>query len=473
MDPKRPHSEISHLFLSDIRSRTPGGARPQRIAPPKKVDASIDMTPEEFEASLEVNPETDELPETSEPIEGGAPSVTVVLSSHLAEQGSQSVRQYARNLAVDGTRVGLIEADNGEFAISCFEANGGPAVSPTILETLDIRQMSETLNEMAIDIDRWLISLPNAKSAESREVLRGAPHWVLLTTADHEGVVATYRTLKGLAELGRRRISLVVLDARDDAHADAVFRKLDAVSRQFLHSGLEAGSPLRPVQSVTEHLVLACQQDQEQAASGKSGHWQVIGQFLSIAEAPQTKPQNEAAPQMKLNIPQMNAPEMNNSEMNIPEAPRMSSMLDAMPEVIDLPENAGERSILDAVVRQGGAEGRWVLCPIHPPMCPEALLAVGRDQRLMLLAIAGRGLGQLLSIGRALQWMSENTDLIRMALPQLSIDATAIPCVKLLVDHNDLSAEILQPMLQTGTIQVQAYRRVKWGGKTGLLLEAA
>jgi hypothetical protein len=165
-------------------------------------------------------------------------------------------------------------------------------------------------------------------------------------------------------------------------------------------------------------------------------------------------------------------------KLNIAESPKIAS-IDAtssertMSEVIDLPEDAGERSILDAVVRQGGAEGRWVMCPIHPPMCPEALLAVGRDQRLMMLAVAGRGLGQLLSIGQALRWMTENIELIKMALPQLAIDASAIACVKLLVDHNDLSAEVLQPMLQSETITVQAYRRVKWGAKTGLLLEAA
>ena len=74
----------------------------------------------------------------------------------------------------------------------------------------------------------------------------------MLTTADHEGVVATYRALKGLSELGRRRVSLVVLDARDEAHADAVFRKLDAVSRQFLHCGLESESPIHPVEICTE-----------------------------------------------------------------------------------------------------------------------------------------------------------------------------------------------------------------------------
>jgi hypothetical protein len=69
--------------------------------------------------------------------------------------------------------------------------------------------------------------------------------------------------------------------------------------------------------------------------------------------------------------------------------------------------------------------------------------------------------------------MSENGELIRMALPQLAIDTTLTPAVVLLVDHSDLSAEILQPLLQTGTVTVQAYRKVKWGAKTGLLLEAA
>jgi len=69
--------------------------------------------------------------------------------------------------------------------------------------------------------------------------------------------------------------------------------------------------------------------------------------------------------------------------------------------------------------------------------------------------------------------MAENTELIRMALPQLAIDAAATPCVRVLVDHNDLAADVLQPLLQSGTVTVQAYRKVRWGTKTGLLVEAA
>jgi hypothetical protein len=55
----------------------------------------------------------------------------------------------------------------------------------------------------------------------------------------------------------------------------------------------------------------------------------------------------------------------------------------------------------------------------------------------------------------------------------MSIDATMPPRLRLMVDHADLSAEILQPMLQSNRVTVQAYRRLRWGQKTGLLLEAA
>ena len=36
-----------------------------------------------------------------------------------------------------------------------------------------------------------------------------------------------------------------------------------------------------------------------------------------------------------------------------------------------------------------------------------------------------------------------------------------------------MSADILQPMLQSAAVTVNAYRKLRWAGKTGLLLEAA
>jgi len=470
MDPKRPLSEISHLFLSEIRSRQPSTPRPTRIPPTKITEApmvSIDMTPEEFAASLapemaalDAEPQTPETePSPAEaPFTPKPPCVSVVIASHLMEQSASSVREYARQLASEAGHIGLIETDTTEFSITCFEPEGEPAGQPMMIDSRDTRRISETISELEYDVDRWLVCLPSARTPESRELLRTAPHWVMLTTADHEGVVATYRTLKGLSELGRRRVSLVVLDARDEAHADAVFRKLDAVSQQFLHCGLETGAMLRPARNIAQHVLVQSQAADAQSMGPAPLHWRIIRELLTKAVGPNLESKSERFDTMKLNIP---------------ENPKMPIAENIMPEVIDLPGDAGERSILDAVVRQGGADGRWITCPIHPPMCRDALLAVGRDQRLMLLAVAGRGLGQMLSIGQAHRWMSENGELIRMALPQLAIDTALTPAVILLVDHNDLSAEILQPLLQSGTVTVQAYRKVKWGAKTGLLLEAA
>jgi len=48
-----------------------------------------------------------------------------------------------------------------------------------------------------------------------------------------------------------------------------------------------------------------------------------------------------------------------------------------------------------------------------------------------------------------------------------------MPQLELIVDHHDMSADILQPMLQSGHVTVQAYRKLRWGEKTGLLLDAA
>jgi hypothetical protein len=479
MDSKRSLSEISHLFLSDVRSRQPGGARPNRIPPRQQADVSVDMSPEEFAASLEAEPhhvkpaamrgDAGHNPEAR--LQSAAPKVSAVLFSHLLDQREQAVRQYARHLATQSGTVGLIEVDSAELGVSCFEPNGGEAATPVTIDAADTRQMGQTLAELAFDVSRWLISLPNPRSAEARELLRAAPHWILLTTADHADVVATYRALKGLADLEMPRLSLVVLNARDDAQADAVFRKLDAVGRQFLGCALEREMPIRPAQNVLEHAVLNCKLNQEKPQPVSAPHWNVITQFVATAIQSETKSNTEPVSHMNLNT----AEDHRAAGPHIVQAsaPRLAVPDKAVSEVIDLPGDQNEQSILDAVVRQGGAEGRWVQCPIHPPMCPNAILAVGRDHRLILLAVAGKGFSQFPSIGLALRWMAENGELIRMALPQLAIDASATPAVRLLVDHADLWADTLQPLLHSDTITVQAYRRLKWGAKTGLLLEAA
>ena len=170
------------------------------------------------------------------------------------------------------------------------------------------------------------------------------------------------------------------------------------------------------------------------------------------------------APAMNVALPQAEV-------MPAPQAVAHAAPQSDAPEVIDLPDTgAGAAAIVSAVLR-GGHE--LVECPVKPPMCPEASLAVSRDRRLVLLAVARHGLSDLRLIGRAYQWLIENRPLIVMAVPQMSIDAHQLPRLHLLVDHADMSADVLQPILQSASVTVHAYRKLRWGGKTGLLLEAA
>jgi hypothetical protein len=79
----------------------------------------------------------------------------------------------------------------------------------------------------------------------------------------------------------------------------------------------------------------------------------------------------------------------------------------------------------------------------------------------------------LRDIAQAYRWMNENRPLIAMALPQFAIEPNQSPRLQLLIAQSDVSAEMLQPLLQSSNVTVQTYRKLRWGGKTGLLLEAA
>ena len=138
--------------------------------------------------------------------------------------------------------------------------------------------------------------------------------------------------------------------------------------------------------------------------------------------------------------------------------------------MIELPDEQGG-SVLDAVMRHSMAE--IIECPVRPPMCPEARLAISRDRRLMLIAAAGHGLRELRDIGLAYRWLVENRALVAMALPQLAVDAKQMPHLRLLVDQADLNAEVLQPIFQVNTVTICSYRKLRWGERNGLLLEAA
>ena len=493
---KRSLSEISHLFLSSVRNRqTQGAERPQRM-PPHRSDVTIDLTPEEFAevyggAGPAIGPQRRTVP------------IAAVIGAHLNGKQFDRVKDYARHLAGRVGRVGLIELDASEFRLMCFDAGAPHGPSETQdhpPECGEARQMTEALEEMNWDVEQWLLLLPNPRTPEARALLRELDHWVLLSTCDHDGVVSSYRMLKGIAEEYRPKLTLSLLGSPDAAECERVFAKLSGVCRQFLDWPLEAGPAVEPAPAVKEHLASLYRPSRDKAQLANGAQWVVVGEFLAAARIARENAMQSTAesahdaaadeqPIHETIIP------LQATSSAPPAGPRPAEPLDStfpMPrpfaapapgrtlvsaddsfdEVIDLPgQDVSGQSIIAAILRK--ACGGLIECPLRPPMCPEARLAVGRDHEIVLLAVARQGLGELRAIGQAYRWLSENRELIGMALPQFNIHRHQPPKLKLLVDRADMTADLLDPLLHSDHVTVQAYRKLRWGDRLGVSLEAA
>lgn len=560
---RRTLSEISHLFLSDVRDRQTGGAaRPVRVPPggagQPGPQAALPVTPAAQPAAGPMNGVrrvSTQIPsaEPETPAQAPLPPVTAVLGAHLGCGQFDRVKQYASHLAARIGRVGLIELDADELRLVCFEAAAdsgddgayGPAAGEADADCHmhDPRALAEAIEEMSWDVRRWLVFVSQPRHAEAQALLASIPHWALLSTCDHDGVVSSYRMLKLLVDAPpiRPRLTLALLDAEGEPEMVRVFRKLAGVSEQFLDWPVEPEPAVRPSPGVAEYMVLRFRSAEAgQGPAGSLAGAPVVGEFLTRAyrgaqssspspAASQSQPAlatlSDGSPAAPTNAspgkvdqpmtpplrispacqssshdapapsdtapvqapaptaPSPVAPPERNGRASDPALPlRPTSPLtmvqstdDPTPgesEVLDLPGPAvSVEAILDAILSR--RDGGLVECPVHAPMCTSARVAIARDRRAVLLAVAREGLSDLKSIGQAYRWLVENRALIAMAIPQLAIDAYQAPQLHLLVDHNDVSADLLQPILHAGHVTVQAYRRVRWGGRTGLLLDAA
>ncbi|HWE04009.1 MAG TPA: hypothetical protein VG326_16510 [Tepidisphaeraceae bacterium] len=524
-------SEISHLFLSGVREKHNNGSpRPVRIGPgqfqPTKPPEPASKAPAPIPSPAAIlQPQfspADEEPDTESvsfdqrsPLDTDpaprTPPISALLSVHLNERQFEYIKDYARHLASIHGRIGLIEVGLTEFRLMSFEA--GHSLLDPDLEEIESSQcqssaeLSDALQEMNWDVDRWLVAMPNPRTAEARSMFAGIDHWVLLSTCDHDGVVASYRTLKSQGESYRPRLSLALMDGADENQTRRVYEKLSGVCQQFLNWELEDESVVHKCSRVAEHLVLYYRSDAQSAAGSAAPEWwKTVGDFLKnlkAASPEQAAAQLQAEQEIETDMIEettqavpapapINGPRIAQSEpvrqeahVAAPAFARMSyppaeaaptfrtfaATRDTAVEVLDVDADGGPESILTAILQQN--QGEIIECPIRAPMCAAARLGVTRDRGVIMLAVAGEGLSDLRSIGLAYRWIAENRSLIGMALPQFAIDPARPPRLRLLVEHGDVSAGVLQPILQSEHITVQAYRKLRWGGKTGLFLEAA
>ncbi|HEX8322373.1 MAG TPA: hypothetical protein VF595_00545 [Tepidisphaeraceae bacterium] len=452
-------SEISHLFLSDVRKKQTGSdARPQRQPPGHTAgaaerDNSVDLTPEEFASVMR--------PLSTEPV---FKPVRAVIAHHLGQQMQARVVDLAVALG-GGEPVGVIYADDANVRVCRVDAAGEGETTEIEPEAFDAQRLREVLVELDQDVCQWLLVLPDHRAAETKALLNKVAAWTLLSGTDHDGVVSAYRTLKGVCGDSRPRLSVSVLGDASAEEVEKTCQKLAGVCQQFLKVDLATGPTARPRPDAAE----SCLHEAFSECASNS-HWPVLA-ALADGAAAETVPTAAIAESVVRSTPMAAAADSMPFMRMTPPPARSAAVADGAETIIDLPDaDASPTGILRAVVL-GGSE--WAESPVRPPMMPEAVVAVARDRRLTLLAVARPGLSDLRAIAAAFRWMDENRTLIAMALPQFNVDSHAAPRLHVLIDHVDAAADALHPLLAAGSVSVAAYRRVHWAGKTGLLLEAA
>ena len=541
---RRNLSEISRLFLSDLRRLNGDERQPPRRLPPgtARPDETVDITPDEFAG------------DDPEPTATGVSAVIVADSDGAIGRAAD----YAAGVGGGGT-VGLIVIEPTGLRLACVTADGDEDV-PAPLAVTDPARLAAALDEAKVDVPRWLIVVPEPRLPHARRLLAGLADWTLLTSADHDGVVAGYRSLKGLSDLDfpavRPSVTLAFHGAADADLAQKSAAKLAGVCRQFLDLSVEApdacpaAGDVYNVASVRYRELLAAEwPDARTAAAG----WAALENALlpknnpndamtpdpaaaEPVESPFARdraprgaaarpapfiaessipPMARPAPKVERPAPAADAwvtPEQAlaaaeaceaqarrlTDNLRVPEIarpvaaepaplpPKPASGLRLATEVAAAPAPAAPPIRLagaaDEVIDLGPdgdvasvVLGRLGLAatPVDVPAMPGVRLCVSREGRLTLVAAAAPGLGDLGQIGRSVAWAADNRSLLSMALAQYRLDSSADVRLHLLVGHDDAGAEALRPLLGASRVTVQTYRKLTWGGRAGVLLEAA
>lgn len=472
-------SEISHLFLSDVRAKTTGNIpRPVRHPPGSfKPDVSIDLTPEELAESLATDPRNttegskknaypDQTPQTS-----AFKPVRLVIAHHLGELMAERVRDFAGMFTTGGKRIGLIYADAAQVQVSCVEYHPHtPETNPDIpQEVLDPQKMKGVLVELDRDVEGWMIVLPDPRHEDSVRLIRQIRDWTLISGVDHDTVVASYRTIKGMIDGVTPSLSIAIYGASDSQELGKTFKKLSSVCDQFLHLKSTLWGAIEPAQHLTEHIIWSATAAYSKSQLASASQWKVLSDLVVNASHQPVIQSSPVSPTADLPpIPLKISPD---THVSTSQSSASESTSNTGNEIIDLSTCDGSASaILSTIIRQ---RNELIESPIKPPHLSEALLAVSRDHCLTLVAWVYPGFTNLKKIAQAYQWMNENRQLIAMALPQFAIDNQHPPRLYLLVDHMDASVTVLQPLMERSHICIHAYRKLQWSGRTGLLLEAA
>ncbi|MGF1633196.1 MAG: hypothetical protein ACFCVE_05045 [Phycisphaerae bacterium] len=537
---QRKLSDISHLFLSNVRTLHTSGQTPSRLPPgaprPEAQPATHRSTDDQADRHAESR--ADGLANPSRPVQGqpetrlpatgsgalGWPTagpaadrrpVTLVVTQHLEGKSNLAVACVAAAACGTGRRIALLKLDRAGVSLSLFDnAETTADETPETPDAAEGRHVIAALTELDLEVDEWILCLDAYHTPEARRLVDTVGRALLVATCDHDGIVAAYRTLKGMPAEVRPYMTLGLLGASDAYEQHVVFNKLAGVCQKFLDWPVSPEPVLLGDAEALEHVILPRYAGPWDAARA-AAEWAAVAAFLetprqdeadttgqlfdeparpadpSPAPSPAPSPDAATLEEAELEVAAVAVParpatsshpaHLRLTETDVPttgqsvplDADDADGTNNAEPEDEIIALTGGVSTLAAEVVRRRGWQPTTVRCPV----CDVASLAVDAVGRLHVVASLPKGLSKVAQALAALRWANQNLDLLAMALPQTKLRPTLPARLLLLVDHADAGSAALVPLASpdadTSAVSVQSYRRLRWSGQVGVLLEAA
>ncbi|MFN4242245.1 MAG: hypothetical protein ACK4PI_03305 [Tepidisphaerales bacterium] len=454
----------------------------------------------------------------------------LVAGSHVSAAVAQRVvAEVARSLVGAGRRVGTLQYAGGRVRLGLADGEL-PTDANETAESATARELHDAAAELSADVDGWVVATDDLRStALALEMSAAVPMggsmpatgWVVPVAAGEEGRVEAYRTVKALATwvsgrgpasentesgrdaggtgapwAGRGRL---VLAATEPA-AMAVVGQLREVIRKFLSwdaadallVGEASQTDVHPLMSavltpdewsVVQSSVLLPHTahrgdaaEPAQAAAGQAGEpsetpmdsaaaaGDGMGAGVSKGQTP-TETTTVEVPADAVQTERRGPTAADRAETY----PTLGWSADD-PVVIELPSATAE-GVLEAVLE---ASPEWQDCDVPVPATVPCRVVADRTGRAVLVAAVDREPAKMgsevVQVGRAAGWLQEHLTLVARAARPIRVEPSL--GVHVVVYVPTATRPHLASLVQAG-VEVVGYRSLRWGGRLGLLVEAA
>jgi len=358
-------------------------------------------------------------------------------------------------------RVGVLELEGETTKLGMVDA-GLPVDAAGAVEGTDAREMAGAVAELSGEVEGWVFGTEDLRrDGEWVDAAAGeGGGWIVPVEGGEDARVEAYRVIKALGSRGMR--GRLVLAAVGEGAVE-VAGKLREVIRKFLAWD---AADMFVVGVEGEGFVHGLM-----SAGGGEGTWAgalgaMVGAMVGAEEvlAVETDPARTVVEAGVGVVREQKGTEPAPEPVRMAIAPVIGELGRDEVEVLEF-VGEGAEGVLDSVM----AGGEWVGCGLELPGSGRARLAVDGEGRLVVLGVLEDG-GDVAELGRAWRWVAENAAVVARAVRPVVADGGKAP--EMVVFAGTELAGDLAAVVGAG-VRVRTYRALRWGGRRGLLVEAA